>query len=172
MTEQERYEAMYDEIVDLKNTINRQRTEIDYLRNEYIPMLEKNLRETDKLGMEYTLENARLQAEIERKEKEVEAFARWNIEYQTETYELRKSLLSRENLEESFSKSVKQFDKRLEKTVKLERAEAVKECIEKIKSRSSKAVMTEHGIPVAGSASYSISEVELYKIEKEMAGET
>lgn len=51
------------------------------------------------------------------------------------------------------------------------RAEAVKDCIEKIKARSSKAVMTDHGIPVAGSASYSISEVKLYGIEKEMVGE-
>ena len=52
------------------------------------------------------------------------------------------------------------------------KAEAVKECIEKIKSRATKAVMTEHGIPVAGSASYCISEVTLYEIVKEMVGES
>ena len=34
--------------------------EIEYLRKEYVPMLERNLKETDKLGMEYMLENARL----------------------------------------------------------------------------------------------------------------
>ena len=57
--------------------------------------------------------------------------------------------------------------KKLENSIK---AEAVKECIEKIKSKAAKCVMTDNGIPVAGSASYSISEVELYKIEKEMVG--
>lgn len=51
------------------------------------------------------------------------------------------------------------------------RAEAFKECIEKIKSRSTKAVMTDHEIVVAGSATYQISEVKLFEIEKELAGE-
>lgn len=52
------------------------------------------------------------------------------------------------------------------------KAEAVKECIEKIQSRSGKSVMTDHGIQVAGSATYWISEVTLYEIEKEMVGDT
>lgn len=51
------------------------------------------------------------------------------------------------------------------------RAEAFKECIEKIKSRSTKAVMTDHGIVVAGSATYQISEVKLFEIKNELAGE-
>ena len=75
----------------------------------------------------------RQKAEIERKEKELVAFSKWNKDYEAEIYELRKSLLSKENLEESFSKSVKQFDKKLAKTVKLERAEAVKEFAERLK---------------------------------------
>lgn len=52
------------------------------------------------------------------------------------------------------------------------KTEAVKECVEKIKSRSGKSVMTDHGIQVAGSATYWISEVTLCEIEKEMAGDT
>lgn len=51
------------------------------------------------------------------------------------------------------------------------KTKTVKECIEKIKSRSSSCVaMTAEGIVVAGSRTYTISEVELYKIVKEMVG--
>ena len=64
----------------------------------------------------------------------------------------------------------KLLDNKCDRCIANERAEAVRECIEKIKSKAAKCVMTDNGIPVAGSASYSISEVELYKIEKEMVG--
>ena len=75
----------------------------------------------------------RQRAEIERLEKENTVFGEIIKKQDDEIYALRKDLLKRENLEESFSKSVKQFDKRLEKTVKLERAEAIKEFAEKLK---------------------------------------
>lgn len=45
---------------------------------------------------------------------------------------------------------------------------AYKECIEKIKAESSSCVATDHGIVVAGSRTYTISEVKLYEIEKEL----
>lgn len=86
------------------------------------------------------------------------------IKQQQETIESQKAEIERLN---SLYEMQVEASKKLENSIK---AEAVKECIEKIKARSSKAVMSEPGIPVAGSASYSISEVELYKIEKEMVG--
>lgn len=52
------------------------------------------------------------------------------------------------------------------------KAEAVKECIEKIKTRSSSCVASKDGIVIAGSRTYTISEVKLYEIEKEMVGDT
>ena len=76
----------------------------------------------------------RQKAEIEKLEKENTVFGEIIKKQDDEISALRKDLLKRENLEESFSKSVKQFDKRLEKTVKLERAEAVKEFAEKLKN--------------------------------------
>ena len=76
----------------------------------------------------------RQQAENERLEKENTVFGEIIKKQDDEISALRKDLLKRENLEESYSKSVKQFDKRLEKTVKLERAEAVKECLAKVKN--------------------------------------
>lgn len=75
-------------------------------------------------------------ADICRRQKaEIEALYRINAESEKEIYKLRKELLGKENLEESFKKSVKDFDKRLEKTVKLERVAAYKEFAEKLKSR-------------------------------------
>ena len=76
----------------------------------------------------------RQKAEIEKLEKENTVFGEIIKKQDDEISASRKDLLKRENLEESFSKSVKQFDKRLEKTVKLERAEAVKEFAEKLKN--------------------------------------
>lgn len=51
------------------------------------------------------------------------------------------------------------------------KAKAVKECIEKIKTRSSSCVALKDGIVIAGSRIYTISEVKLYEIEKEMVSE-
>ena len=76
-----------------------------------------------------------LKAEIEKLEKENTVFGEIIKKQDDEISALRKDLLKRENLEESFSKSVKQFDKRLEKTVKLERAEAIKEFAGIIKNK-------------------------------------
>lgn len=50
-----------------------------------------------------------------------------------EISELNRKVASRENLEESFSKTIRQFDKRLEKTVKSERRKAIKEFAERLK---------------------------------------
>ena len=50
-------------------------------------------------------------------------------------------------------------------------SEAIKDCIKKIKSKSSKIEIIDNGIVVAGSVQYSISEVELCDVEKEMVGE-
>lgn len=89
-------------------------------------------------GIDYTatldLINRR-KAEIEKLEKENTVFGEIIKKQDNEISALRKDLLKRENLEESFSKSVKQFDKRLEKTVKLERAEAIKEFAGIIKNK-------------------------------------
>lgn len=67
---------------------------------------------------------------------EIEALYQINAKSEKEIYELRKELLSKENLEESFKKSVKDFDKRLEKTVKLERAAAYKKFAERLKENA------------------------------------
>lgn len=64
---------------------------------------------------------------INRQKEEIEALYRINVESEKEIYEIRKELLDKENLEESFKRSVRDFDKRLEKTVKLERVYAYKE---------------------------------------------
>lgn len=70
---------------------------------------------------------------IKRQKAEIEALYQINAKSEKEIYELRKRLLSRENLEESFNRSVRAFDKRLEKTVKLERAAVYKEFAERLK---------------------------------------
>lgn len=71
---------------------------------------------------------------ITHQKSEIEVLYQINAKSEKEIYELRKRLLSRENLEESFNRSVRAFDKRLEKTVKLERAAAYKEFAEKLKN--------------------------------------
>ena len=72
---------------------------------------------------------------INRQKEEIEALYRINAESEKEIYEIRKELLGKENLEESFKRSVRNFDKRLEKTVKLERVYAYKEFAEKLKEK-------------------------------------
>lgn len=67
---------------------------------------------------------------------EIEALYQINAKSEKEIYELRKELLSKENLEESFKKSVKDFDKRLEKTVKLERIAAYKRFAERLSNEA------------------------------------
>ena len=64
---------------------------------------------------------------INRQKEEIEALYQINAKSEKEIYEIRKELLGKENLEESFKRSVRDFDKRLEKTVKLERVYAYKE---------------------------------------------
>lgn len=54
-----------------------------------------------------------------------------------EISELNRKVASRENLEESFLKTTKEFDKRLEKIVKAERREAIKEFAERLKNTNS-----------------------------------
>ena len=70
---------------------------------------------------------------INRQKEEIEALYRINAKSEKEIYEIRKELLGKENLEESFKRSVRDFDKRLEKTVKLERVYAYKEFAEELK---------------------------------------
>lgn len=69
---------------------------------------------------------------MNRQKAEIEVLYQINAKSEKEIYELRKELLSKENLEESFKKSVKDFDKRLEKTVKLERVAAYKRFAERL----------------------------------------
>lgn len=71
--------------------------------------------------------------EIEKLRAENEALWKINKQSEEEIHELRQELLKRKNLEESFCKTTKQFDKQLAKTVKLERAEAIKEFAERLK---------------------------------------
>ena len=71
---------------------------------------------------------------INRQKEEIEALYQINAKSEKEIYEIRKELLGKENLEESFKRSVRDFDKRLEKTVKLERVYAYKEFAEKLKN--------------------------------------
>lgn len=72
---------------------------------------------------------------MNRQKAEIEALYQINAKSEKEIYKLRKELLSKENLEESFKKSVKDFDKRLEKTVKLERVAAYKRFAERLKNK-------------------------------------
>lgn len=73
---------------------------------------------------------------INRQKAEIEALYQINAKSEKEIYELKKELLSKENLEESFKKSVKDFDKRLEKTVRLERAAAYKKFATRLKENA------------------------------------
>ena len=70
---------------------------------------------------------------INRQKEEIEALYQINTKSEKEIYEIRKELLGKENLEESFKRSVRDFDKRLEKTVKLERVYAYKKFAEELK---------------------------------------
>lgn len=84
---------------------------------------------------------------INRQKAEVEALYEINAKSDEEISELRKELLKRQNLEESFINSTKQFDKRLEKTVKLERAEAIKEFAKMLIDKAQKGVIYSMDIP-------------------------
>ena len=72
---------------------------------------------------------------INRQKEEIEALYRINAKSEKEIYEIRKELLGKENLEESFKRSVRDFDKRLEKTVKLERVYAYKEFAKRLENK-------------------------------------
>lgn len=71
---------------------------------------------------------------INRQKAEIEGLYKINKSSEEEIHELRTELLKRQNLEESFCRTINQFDKRLAKTVKAERAETIKEFAERLKS--------------------------------------
>lgn len=73
---------------------------------------------------------------INRYEAENKVLYKINAKSDEEISELRKELLKKQNLKEGFSKIIKEFDKKLAKTVKLERAEAIKEFAERLKRAS------------------------------------
>lgn len=105
---------------------------------------------------------------INRQKAEIEALYQINVKSEKEIYELRKELLSKENLEESFRKSVKDFDKRLEKTVKLERAAAYKRFANKLKEKCG--IFTRLGNNwIEEAIAVRVSDID--KILKEMVGE-
>lgn len=70
---------------------------------------------------------------IERQKAEIEALYEIQRCSDKEIGELNGELAKRRNLEESFSKTMREFDKRLAKTVKLERAEAIKAFVERLR---------------------------------------
>ena len=70
---------------------------------------------------------------INRQQAENKAFGEIMKKQDDEISELRKELLKRQNLEEIFSKEKKQFDKKMLKQVKRERAETIKEFAERVK---------------------------------------
>ena len=104
----------------------------------------------------------RKNVENERLNGENKAFGEIIKKQDDEISVLRKDLLKREDLEKSFSKAVKQFDKKLEKTVKLERAEAVKKAMQKLKARF------ESGSTYSGALLF----VNIDIVLEEMAGDT
>lgn len=105
---------------------------------------------------------------INRQKAEIEALYQINAKSEKEIYELRKELLSKENLEESFRKSVKDFDKRLEKTVKLERTAAYKRFANKLKEKCG--IFTRLGNNwIEEAIAVRVSDID--KILKEMVGE-
>lgn len=108
----------------------------------------------------------RQKAEIEKLEKENTVFREIIKKQDDEISALRKDLLKRENLEESFSKSVKQFDKRLEKTVKLERAEAYKEFAARLKTEYAKGMSW-----FKKKESYYVDVSDIDNLVKEMVGD-
>lgn len=105
---------------------------------------------------------------INRQKAEIEALYQINAKSEKEIYELRKELLSKENLEESFKKSVKDFDKRLEKIVKLERAAAYKKFADKLEEKYG--IFTPLGVNwIEEAMAVRVSDID--KILKEMLGE-
>lgn len=70
---------------------------------------------------------------IKRQKAELSALYKIMNKQDEEISELNKKVASRENLEESFLKTTTEFDKKLEKQVKLERREAIKEFAERLK---------------------------------------
>lgn len=105
---------------------------------------------------------------INRQKAEIEALYQINAKSEKEIYELRKELLSKENLEESFKKSVKDFDKKLEKTVKLERAAAYKRFADKLEEKYG--IFTPLGVNwIEEAMAVRVSDID--KILKEMVGE-
>lgn len=105
---------------------------------------------------------------INRQKAEIEALYQINAKSEKEIYELRKELLNKENLEESFKKSVKDFDKKLEKTVKLERAAAYKRFANKLKEKCG--IFTRLGNNwIEEAIAVRVSDID--KILKEMVGE-
>lgn len=105
---------------------------------------------------------------INRQKAEIEALYQINAKSEKEIYELRKELLSKENLEESFKKSVKDFDKRLEKTVKLEHAAAYKKFADKLGEKCG--IFTRLGDNwIEEAMAVRVSDID--KILKEMLGE-
>lgn len=105
---------------------------------------------------------------INRQKAEIEALYQINAKSEKEIYELRKELLSKENLEESFKKSVKDFDKRLEKTVKLERAAVYKKFADKLGEKCG--IFTRLGDNwIEEAMAVRVSDID--KILKEMLGE-
>lgn len=71
---------------------------------------------------------------INRQKAEIDVLYKICKKSDEEISELNSELAKRQSLEESFSKTMKQFDKRLAKTVRLERAEAIKEFAERLKA--------------------------------------
>lgn len=70
---------------------------------------------------------------IDRKNAEIEALYKILKRSDEEISELNGKLAKRQNLEESFSKTMRGFDKRLAKTVRLERDKTIKEFAERLK---------------------------------------
>lgn len=122
-------------VYELKDEINRKNTEIDYLRKEYIPMLEKNLRETDKLAMEYMTESAKLQAVIERLnanyEKLLTAKEQIEAEASQEVQSLHREIKAQSNALLAYKEEFERYQSGA--YIKLARAEAVKEFAERLK---------------------------------------
>ena len=73
---------------------------------------------------------------INRQKAELSALYKIMNKQVEEISELNREVASRGNIEESFQKSTKRFDKRLEKTVKAERREAIKEFAERLKKEA------------------------------------
>ena len=103
---------------------------------------------------------------INRQQAENKAFGEIMKKQDDEISELRKELLKRQNLEEFFSKERKQFDKKMLKQVKRERAEAVKEFIKKLEEKKHECGCNYRKKPV-----YAITEEKICETYKEMVGD-